>query len=47
LAFDAAKVYLQTFERFRLFYKENQSLDLDAMQQKDHGDGQHININTI
>ncbi|XP_056265579.1 dynein axonemal heavy chain 6 [Pseudoliparis swirei] len=36
LAFDAAKVYLQTFERFRLFFKENQSLDLDAMQQKDH-----------
>uniref|UniRef100_A0A8C3AFB1 Dynein axonemal heavy chain 6 n=1 Tax=Cyclopterus lumpus TaxID=8103 RepID=A0A8C3AFB1_CYCLU len=36
LAFDAAKVYLHTFEHVRLFYKENQSLDLDAMQQKDH-----------
>ncbi|TDH16419.1 hypothetical protein EPR50_G00020980 [Perca flavescens] len=36
-AFDAAKVYSHTFERFRLFYKENESLDLDAMQQQDHG----------
>ncbi|KAM9363597.1 dynein axonemal heavy chain 6 [Symphorus nematophorus] len=35
-AFDAAKVYSHTFERFRLFYKENESLDLDAMQQQDH-----------
>ncbi|XP_068444624.1 dynein axonemal heavy chain 6 isoform X2 [Clinocottus analis] len=35
-AFDAANVYSNTFERFRLFYKENQSLDLDALQQKDH-----------
>uniref|UniRef100_A0A8C3ADL9 Dynein axonemal heavy chain 6 n=1 Tax=Cyclopterus lumpus TaxID=8103 RepID=A0A8C3ADL9_CYCLU len=29
-------LYLHTFEHVRLFYKENQSLDLDAMQQKDH-----------
>ncbi|KAM7393703.1 hypothetical protein PAMP_020556 [Pampus punctatissimus] len=36
-AFDAAKVYLQTFERFRLFYKENESLNLDALRQHDHG----------
>ncbi|KAA8595375.1 hypothetical protein FQN60_012510 [Etheostoma spectabile] len=36
-AFDAAKVYSHTFERFRLFYKENESLDLDAMRQQDHG----------
>ncbi|XP_059179969.1 dynein axonemal heavy chain 6 [Centropristis striata] len=35
-AFDAAKVYSHTFEPFRLFYKENKSLDLDAMQQQDH-----------
>ncbi|XP_067440238.1 dynein axonemal heavy chain 6 [Thunnus thynnus] len=36
-AFDAAKVYLQTFEHFRLFYKENESLDLDALRKHDHG----------
>ncbi|XP_045894233.1 dynein axonemal heavy chain 6-like [Micropterus dolomieu] len=36
-AFDAAKVYAHTLERFRLFYKENEGLDLDAMQQQDHG----------
>nr|XP_046259789.1 dynein axonemal heavy chain 6 isoform X2 [Scatophagus argus] len=36
-AFDAARVYSHTFERFRLFYKENESLDLDAMRQQDHG----------
>ncbi|XP_030273772.1 dynein heavy chain 6, axonemal isoform X2 [Sparus aurata] len=35
-AFDAAKVYSHTFERFLLFYKENESLDLDLMQQQDH-----------
>ncbi|XP_068585091.1 dynein axonemal heavy chain 6-like [Cebidichthys violaceus] len=33
-AFDTAKVYFHTFERFRLFYKENESLD--AKRQKDH-----------
>ncbi|XP_029289697.1 LOW QUALITY PROTEIN: dynein heavy chain 6, axonemal [Cottoperca gobio] len=36
-AFDAAKVYSRTFERFRLFYKENEGLDLDAMRQQDQG----------
>ncbi|KAL7403678.1 hypothetical protein ABVT39_003711 [Epinephelus coioides] len=36
-AFDAAKVYSHTFERFRLFYKENESLDVDAMRQQEHG----------
>ncbi|XP_023141924.2 dynein axonemal heavy chain 6 isoform X2 [Amphiprion ocellaris] len=35
-AFDAAKVYSHTFERFRISYKENESLDLDAMQKQDH-----------
>ncbi|XP_047430741.1 dynein axonemal heavy chain 6 [Mugil cephalus] len=35
-AFDAAKVYSHTFEHFRLFYKENESLDLDAMRQQEH-----------
>nr|XP_015200901.1 PREDICTED: dynein heavy chain 6, axonemal [Lepisosteus oculatus] len=36
-AFDAAKVYAETFERFRLFYKVNESLDLEALKQQDHG----------
>ncbi|KAK2919405.1 hypothetical protein Q8A73_003776 [Channa argus] len=36
-AFDAAKVYSHTFEHFRQFYQENESLDLDAMRQQDHG----------
>ncbi|XP_062296546.1 dynein axonemal heavy chain 6 [Scomber scombrus] len=36
-AFDAAKVYSKIFERFRLFYKENESLDLDELRQHDHG----------
>ncbi|XP_026216049.1 dynein heavy chain 6, axonemal isoform X2 [Anabas testudineus] len=36
-AFDAAKVYSHTFEHFRLFYKENDGLDLDVMRQQDHG----------
>ncbi|XP_051801201.1 dynein axonemal heavy chain 6 isoform X2 [Acanthochromis polyacanthus] len=35
-AFDAAKVYSHTFECFRISYKENESLDLDAMQKQDH-----------
>ncbi|KAF7660832.1 hypothetical protein LDENG_00274280 [Lucifuga dentata] len=37
VAFDAARVYSRTFESFRLFYKENESLDLDALQQREHG----------
>ncbi|XP_029367943.1 dynein heavy chain 6, axonemal [Echeneis naucrates] len=36
-AFDAARVYSHTFERFRLFYEENESLNLDTMRQQDHG----------
>uniref|UniRef100_A0A8C4HR50 Dynein, axonemal, heavy chain 6 n=2 Tax=Dicentrarchus labrax TaxID=13489 RepID=A0A8C4HR50_DICLA len=36
-AFDAAKVYSHTFERFRLFYRENESLDLDTVWQQDQG----------
>lgn len=39
LAFNAAKVYSHTFDRFRLFYNENKSLDADALRQHDHGDG--------
>ncbi|KAM6971776.1 dynein axonemal heavy chain 6 [Aplochiton taeniatus] len=35
-AFDSASVYSQTFERIRLFYKENESLDLVALQQQPH-----------
>ncbi|KAM9845816.1 dynein axonemal heavy chain 6 [Aulostomus maculatus] len=34
-AFGAAKVYLHLFEHFRLFYKENECLDLDELQQHD------------
>uniref|UniRef100_A0A667W9Y7 Dynein axonemal heavy chain 6 n=1 Tax=Myripristis murdjan TaxID=586833 RepID=A0A667W9Y7_9TELE len=36
-AFDSANVYSRTFERFRLFYQENECLDLDALRQQDHG----------
>ncbi|KAM3623278.1 uncharacterized protein V6R79_009492 [Siganus canaliculatus] len=36
-AFDAAKDYSRTLERFRLFIKENNSMDLNALQQQDHG----------
>ncbi|KAI3352270.1 hypothetical protein L3Q82_005249 [Scortum barcoo] len=36
-AFEAAKMYSHTFEPFRLFYKENENLDLDATRQQDHG----------
>ncbi|XP_078146083.1 dynein axonemal heavy chain 6 [Centroberyx gerrardi] len=36
-AFDSANMYSCTFEPFRLFYKENESLDLDALRQHDHG----------
>lgn len=45
-AFDAAKVYSHTFERFRLFYKENESLDLDALRQQEHGNVLYISIKT-
>ncbi len=41
-AFDAAKVYSHTLERFRLFFKENESVDLDAVRQQDHGNVEYI-----
>ncbi|XP_047189968.1 dynein axonemal heavy chain 6 isoform X2 [Scophthalmus maximus] len=37
VAFNAANVYSCVFEHFRLFYKENESLDLDALRQTDQG----------
>lgn len=36
-AFHAAKVYSRTLERFRLFYKDNEGLDLDLLRRQDHG----------
>ncbi|XP_053317654.1 dynein axonemal heavy chain 6 [Spea bombifrons] len=36
-AFDAANVYGDTFERFCTFFKENESLDLDALKQEEYG----------
>jgi len=36
-AFDTANVYARTFEPFRLFYKENEDLDLEALKEQDHG----------
>uniref|UniRef100_A0A8K9XJ36 Dynein, axonemal, heavy chain 6 n=1 Tax=Oncorhynchus mykiss TaxID=8022 RepID=A0A8K9XJ36_ONCMY len=35
-AFDSASVYARTFESFRVFYRENESLDLDALRDQDH-----------
>ncbi|XP_034043922.1 dynein heavy chain 6, axonemal-like isoform X3 [Thalassophryne amazonica] len=35
LAFASANVYLNSLEHFQLFYKENESQDLDALQQHD------------
>ncbi|KAL7841172.1 hypothetical protein SRHO_G00248630 [Serrasalmus rhombeus] len=35
-AFDAANTYARTFEPFRLFYKENESLDLNALKEQEH-----------
>ncbi|XP_078448652.1 dynein axonemal heavy chain 6 [Lampetra planeri] len=35
-AFNAAGLYADTFEQFRLFYKENESLDLEALKNKEH-----------
>ncbi|XP_028297484.1 dynein heavy chain 6, axonemal-like, partial [Gouania willdenowi] len=37
VAFDAAKVYSHTFECFLTFYKENESLDLEALRHEDPG----------
>ncbi|CAM5115591.1 unnamed protein product [Eretmochelys imbricata] len=36
-AFESASLYADTFERFRLFFKENESLDLEALKQQEHG----------
>lgn len=36
-AFNTANVYARTFEPFRLFYKENEELDLEALKEQDHG----------
>ncbi|XP_011610679.2 dynein heavy chain 6, axonemal-like isoform X2 [Takifugu rubripes] len=35
-AFHAAKVYSRTLERFRLFYKDNEGLDVDWLRRQDH-----------
>uniref|UniRef100_A0A6Q2Z4C9 Dynein, axonemal, heavy chain 6 n=1 Tax=Esox lucius TaxID=8010 RepID=A0A6Q2Z4C9_ESOLU len=35
-AFDSASVYARTFECFRIFYKENDSLDLEGLRGQDH-----------
>lgn len=37
VAFDAADAYAHTFKSFHLFYKENESLDLEALKEQDHG----------
>ncbi|KAE8631104.1 hypothetical protein XENTR_v10001083 [Xenopus tropicalis] len=36
-AFDAAQVYAGTFERFLIFFKENENLDLEAMKKEEPG----------
>ena len=36
-AFDAVNMYADTFEPFREFYRENESLDLEAIKEQDHG----------
>ncbi|KAG8454285.1 hypothetical protein GDO86_000797 [Hymenochirus boettgeri] len=36
-AFESAHVYAGTFERLREFFKENESLDLEALKKQDHG----------
>ena len=41
-AFDSAWQYANTFEPYRQFYQENESLDLDAIRHQEHG---NININ--
>ncbi|KAG9259763.1 dynein heavy chain 6, axonemal, partial [Astyanax mexicanus] len=38
-AFDAANRYADSFEPFRLFYKENESLDLNVLKEQDHDVG--------
>ena len=36
-AFNAANQYADTFEPYREFYKENESLDLEAVRAREHG----------
>ncbi|XP_069092738.1 dynein axonemal heavy chain 6 isoform X2 [Pleurodeles waltl] len=36
-AFESANLYAHTFERFWLFFKENESLDLQELRGQDHG----------
>ncbi|XP_054635035.1 dynein axonemal heavy chain 6 isoform X2 [Dunckerocampus dactyliophorus] len=36
VTFEAAEVCSRMFERFQLFYKENEGLDLDALRKQDH-----------
>ena len=36
-AFNAATVYRDTYEEYREFYRENESADLEAIRNKDHG----------
>ncbi|XP_053147968.1 dynein axonemal heavy chain 6 isoform X2 [Hemicordylus capensis] len=36
-AFEAVNVYAATFETFRLFFKENESLDLEALKKQEPG----------
>ncbi|XP_056619544.1 dynein axonemal heavy chain 6 [Triplophysa dalaica] len=36
VAFDAASVFAHTFEPFRLFYKENEDLDMEVLKKQDH-----------
>lgn len=36
-AFESASQYADTFEKFREFYKENESQNLEAMQEQEHG----------
>ena len=36
-AFDAAWQYAGTFEPYRQFYQENESLDLEAIRSEEHG----------
>ena len=36
-AFNAASQYADTFEPYRMFYKENEILDLDVVRTEEHG----------
>lgn len=47
IVFAAANVYSHMFEHFLRIYKENESLDLDALQGQDQGNVQYISINTV